>query len=189
MLHGGSGKVCWSDSLSSLCGWTLANNKTNTKKNRNHDNNQNSLDSISPSEFVVDEECILQLLQSCRECSRPCAVTKRVEGLKVTVRQTCRHCDSCYEWTNLWGRRRRFLDGRHKTRRDKRTTSPRRTPGWCRVREVTGEWTVVIAVLRRFTFPTKNKTFFPEWEGKDIHLLLLFVKGGLSVSGCLGDKR
>lgn len=62
-----------------------------------------SPDAISPSEFVVDEECILQLLQSCRECSRPCAVTKRVEGLKVTVCQTCRHCDSCYEWTNLWG--------------------------------------------------------------------------------------
>ncbi|XP_019940030.2 uncharacterized protein [Paralichthys olivaceus] len=55
----------------------------------------------SPSEFIVDEACILQLFRSCRECSRQCKVTKYVKGLKLVVFQDCSFCRSSFEWTNL----------------------------------------------------------------------------------------
>ncbi|XP_035856279.1 uncharacterized protein LOC116043045 isoform X9 [Sander lucioperca] len=55
----------------------------------------------SSSEFVVDEECILQLLKSCRECNRQCTVRKRVTGLKLVVNQACCFCQSHSKWTNL----------------------------------------------------------------------------------------
>ncbi|XP_026215279.1 uncharacterized protein LOC113161708 [Anabas testudineus] len=55
----------------------------------------------SPSEFVVDEECIIQLFKSCRECNRQCTVRKRVKGLKLVVYQTCCFCQSHCKWTNL----------------------------------------------------------------------------------------
>lgn len=58
-------------------------------------------DPLSPSEFVIDEECILQLFKSCRECNRQCTVRKQVKGLKLLVYQTCCFCQSCCEWTNL----------------------------------------------------------------------------------------
>ncbi|XP_069022877.1 uncharacterized protein [Embiotoca jacksoni] len=59
------------------------------------------VDLESSSEFVVDEECILQLFESCRECGRRCAVGKQVRGLKLVVHQTCRFCQSRRKWTNL----------------------------------------------------------------------------------------
>ncbi|KAK2815953.1 hypothetical protein Q5P01_026420 [Channa striata] len=55
----------------------------------------------SSSEFIVDEECILQLFESCRECSGQCMVRKHVEGLKLIVYQMCSFCQNCYKWTNL----------------------------------------------------------------------------------------
>ncbi|KAM6941845.1 uncharacterized protein PEZ65_003840 [Lycodopsis pacificus] len=55
----------------------------------------------SSSEFIVDEECILQLFKSCRECSRQCTVRKRVKGLKLVVNQACCFCESRSKWTNL----------------------------------------------------------------------------------------
>lgn len=58
-------------------------------------------DSLSSSEFIVDEESILQLFKTCRECSRKCLVRKHVKGLKLVVYQTCRFCQSHRTWTNL----------------------------------------------------------------------------------------
>ncbi|XP_030587311.1 uncharacterized protein LOC115781660 [Archocentrus centrarchus] len=55
----------------------------------------------SSSEIIVDEECILQLLESCRECSRQCTVRKAVKGLKLVVYQECGFCKSRCKWTNL----------------------------------------------------------------------------------------
>ncbi|KAM4594262.1 uncharacterized protein V3H82_027528 isoform 2-T2 [Fundulus diaphanus] len=55
----------------------------------------------SSSEFVVDEECILELFRSCQRCSRHCRVMKRVQGLKIVVNQKCCYCDNRFEWTNL----------------------------------------------------------------------------------------
>ncbi|KAM7393962.1 hypothetical protein PAMP_020795 [Pampus punctatissimus] len=55
----------------------------------------------SSSEFIIDEECILQLFKSCRQCNRQCTVTKKVKGLKLVVSQTCCFCHSCCKWTNL----------------------------------------------------------------------------------------
>ncbi|XP_071361364.1 uncharacterized protein [Trachinotus anak] len=55
----------------------------------------------SSSEFIVDEECILQLFKSCRECNKQCSVRKRVQGLKLVVYQACCFCESRYTWTNL----------------------------------------------------------------------------------------
>lgn len=56
----------------------------------------------SPSEFIVDEECIIQLFKTCRECHRPCQyVRKQVKGLKLVVNQACNSCPSTCKWTNL----------------------------------------------------------------------------------------
>ncbi|XP_070837178.1 uncharacterized protein [Chaetodon trifascialis] len=55
----------------------------------------------SSSEFIVDEECILQLFKSCRECNRQCTVRKHVKGLKLVVYQVCCFCQSRCKWTNL----------------------------------------------------------------------------------------
>ncbi|XP_040891846.1 uncharacterized protein LOC121180472 isoform X3 [Toxotes jaculatrix] len=55
----------------------------------------------SSSEFIVDEECILQLFRSCRECNRQCTVRKHVRGLKLVVNQACCFCQSRCKWTNL----------------------------------------------------------------------------------------
>lgn len=55
----------------------------------------------SSSEFIVDEECLLQLFRSCRECNRQCSVRKRVRGLKLVVYQTCCFCQNRFKWTNL----------------------------------------------------------------------------------------
>ncbi|XP_018520410.1 uncharacterized protein LOC108875766 isoform X4 [Lates calcarifer] len=55
----------------------------------------------SSSEFIVDEECILQLFRSCRECNRKCTVRKYTEGLKLVVNQACSFCPSRCKWTNL----------------------------------------------------------------------------------------
>nr|XP_046265223.1 uncharacterized protein LOC124069804 isoform X2 [Scatophagus argus] len=55
----------------------------------------------SSSEFIVDEECILQLFKSCRQCHRQCTVRKHVRGLKLVVHQTCCFCQSHSQWTNL----------------------------------------------------------------------------------------
>ncbi|XP_041789787.1 uncharacterized protein LOC121604356 isoform X1 [Chelmon rostratus] len=57
----------------------------------------------SSSEFIVDEECILQLFRSCRECNRQCTVRKHVKGLKLVVYQACCFCQSRCKWTNLPG--------------------------------------------------------------------------------------
>ncbi|XP_056227529.1 uncharacterized protein LOC130166165 isoform X2 [Seriola aureovittata] len=55
----------------------------------------------SSSEFIVDEECILQLFKLCRECNKQCSVRKRVQGLKLVVYQACCFCQSRCTWTNL----------------------------------------------------------------------------------------
>ncbi|XP_017290650.1 uncharacterized protein LOC108247209 isoform X2 [Kryptolebias marmoratus] len=59
------------------------------------------VDLRSSSEFVVDEQCILELFKSCRKCNRRCTVRKRVNGLKIVVNQTCGFCPNHFEWTNL----------------------------------------------------------------------------------------
>ncbi|XP_023137873.1 uncharacterized protein si:ch211-40k21.5 [Amphiprion ocellaris] len=55
----------------------------------------------SSSEFIVDEECILQLFMSCRQCNGQCTVRKHVKGLKLVVYQACCFCQSRSKWTNL----------------------------------------------------------------------------------------
>ncbi|XP_047435159.1 uncharacterized protein LOC125004540 [Mugil cephalus] len=55
----------------------------------------------SPSEFIVDEDCIIQLMKSCRECNKQCTVRKQVKGLKLVVYQACCFCQSRSKWTNL----------------------------------------------------------------------------------------
>ncbi|XP_073325141.1 uncharacterized protein [Pagrus major] len=55
----------------------------------------------SSSEYIIDEECILQLFKSCRECNRQCTVRKQVKGLKLVVSQKCCFCESSSKWTNL----------------------------------------------------------------------------------------
>lgn len=55
----------------------------------------------SSSEFIIDEECILQLFKSCRECNRQCTVRKTVKGLKLVISQACCYCHSRCKWTNL----------------------------------------------------------------------------------------
>ncbi|TNM85509.1 hypothetical protein fugu_007780 [Takifugu bimaculatus] len=55
----------------------------------------------SSSESIVDEECILELFESCRTCHRRCSFRKRVTGLKLEITQKCRLCQSCWRWTNL----------------------------------------------------------------------------------------
>lgn len=56
---------------------------------------------LSSSEFIVDEECILQLFKTCRECNRLCTVKKQVKGLKLVISQKCSFCESRWTWTNL----------------------------------------------------------------------------------------
>ncbi|XP_075903911.1 zinc finger protein 692-like isoform X1 [Nelusetta ayraudi] len=59
------------------------------------------VDLANPSELLVDEECLLQLFQSCRRCNSQCDVGKTVQGLKVAVSQECRSCGSSHQWSNL----------------------------------------------------------------------------------------
>ncbi|XP_035516428.1 uncharacterized protein LOC118327246 [Morone saxatilis] len=94
--------------------WTTSNPSEN-KENRDIQEDKNEefstslsvgdghylVDLGSSSEFIVDEECILQLFRSCRECNRQCTVRKRVKGLKLVVSQACCFCESRYKWTNL----------------------------------------------------------------------------------------
>lgn len=98
--------------------------------------------------------------------------------------------------------RRRLLDGRHRTRH---ANAPRRPAGLpdgivCGKSPASGRWwsrfygdsdeqrrcSTSPRLLTRFP---RTQNIFPQWEGKDIHLLLLFIKRGLSVSVCLRDKR
>uniref|UniRef100_A0A1A7W8Q9 THAP-type domain-containing protein n=2 Tax=Iconisemion striatum TaxID=60296 RepID=A0A1A7W8Q9_9TELE len=60
-----------------------------------------TVDLGSPSEFIVDEECLLELFKSCRKCNQRCIVQKDVDGLKIVVVQSCGVCLSRFEWTNL----------------------------------------------------------------------------------------
>uniref|UniRef100_A0A1A8QE93 THAP domain-containing protein 1 n=2 Tax=Nothobranchius TaxID=28779 RepID=A0A1A8QE93_9TELE len=55
----------------------------------------------SPSEIVVEEECLLELFKSCRKCNQRCIVQRDVNGLKIVVIQSCGVCLSRFEWTNL----------------------------------------------------------------------------------------
>ncbi|XP_041838025.1 uncharacterized protein LOC121637809 isoform X2 [Melanotaenia boesemani] len=55
----------------------------------------------SSSEFIVDEECILELFKSCQKCNRRCTITKNIQGLKLVVYQTCCFCQNYFEWSNL----------------------------------------------------------------------------------------
>lgn len=68
--------------------------------------------SCSPSELLVDEECLLQLFQSCRRCNSQCDVSRTVQGIKVTVSHSCRCCGSSHQWSNLWGADANSLVGR-----------------------------------------------------------------------------
>lgn len=63
--------------------------------------NASFLDCLSSSEFIVDEECILQLFKSCRKCNRQCVVRKQVKGLQLVINQKCTFCESRWSWTNL----------------------------------------------------------------------------------------
>lgn len=55
----------------------------------------------SPEELVVDERCLLELLQVCRSCGRKCALRKQQHGLKLEISQFCVHCQHCWNWSNL----------------------------------------------------------------------------------------
>ncbi|KAG7485005.1 hypothetical protein JOB18_001257 [Solea senegalensis] len=55
----------------------------------------------SSSEFIVDEECLLQQFRSCRKCSQECKIRKRLEGLKLVLTQVCFFCAHRFTWTNL----------------------------------------------------------------------------------------
>lgn len=58
-------------------------------------------DSFSSSEFIVDEECLLELFKSCWECDKQCTVRQQAKGLKVVINQACSFCQSQSKWTNL----------------------------------------------------------------------------------------
>ncbi|KAG7223709.1 hypothetical protein INR49_015436 [Caranx melampygus] len=75
---------------------TCSENQPKSPKLERHDSTE-----MSSSEFIVDEECILQLFKLCRECNKQCSVRKRVQGLKIVVHQTCCFCQSRFTWTNL----------------------------------------------------------------------------------------
>ncbi|XP_028273481.1 uncharacterized protein LOC114443538 isoform X2 [Parambassis ranga] len=55
----------------------------------------------SSSEFIVDEECLLELFKSCWECNKQCTVRQQAKGLKVVINQACCFCESQSKWTNL----------------------------------------------------------------------------------------
>lgn len=55
----------------------------------------------SPQELVVEERCLLELLQVCRSCGRKCTVRKQLQGLKLEISQFCVHCQRCWNWCNL----------------------------------------------------------------------------------------
>lgn len=55
----------------------------------------------SPQELVVEERCLLELLQVCRSCGRKCAVRKQLQGLKLEISQFCVHCQHRWNWSNL----------------------------------------------------------------------------------------
>lgn len=55
----------------------------------------------SPQELVVNERCLLELLQMCRSCGRKCAVRKQLQGLKLEISQFCVHCQYRWNWCNL----------------------------------------------------------------------------------------
>ncbi|XP_044047150.1 uncharacterized protein LOC122873898 isoform X3 [Siniperca chuatsi] len=94
--------------------WTITNQSEN-KENRDIQDDEDEefstslsvgdgrylVDLGSSSEFIVDEECILQLFESCQECNRQCTVRKQINGLKLVVYQTCCFCGSRCKWTNL----------------------------------------------------------------------------------------
>ncbi|XP_059196538.1 uncharacterized protein LOC131977318 [Centropristis striata] len=109
-----SGKKAVERSPKSQDHWTITNQSEN-KENRDIKEDKDEefstslsvgdgcylVDLGSSSEFIVDEECLLQLFKSCRECSRQCTVRKRVTGLKLVVSQTCDYCQRRLKWTNL----------------------------------------------------------------------------------------
>lgn len=109
-----SGKTCAAlQRLKSEDEWTTSNQSENKENRHTEDEEEEFSTSLSvgdghylvdlgsSSEFVVDEECILQLFKSCKECSRQCTVRKHVKGLKIVVSQACCFCESRYKWTNL----------------------------------------------------------------------------------------
>lgn len=167
-----------SNSLSSLCAWTLANYFK--KKNKKNDNNYNSLLVLLP--------WLHQPVRVCRRRRVHPAAAPVVPRMQQTV---CRHETSrgtkshgAPDLPPLWQllrmdepvRWRCFrTDGTKRGTQTHHVTPQhtRNTPGWCRVQEVTSKRTAVIAVLRRFwwtktifnlptsadTFPTKTKHF------------------------------
>ncbi|XP_071382060.1 uncharacterized protein [Centroberyx affinis] len=64
------------------------------------DDGQYLVDLESPSQHIVDEECILQLFRTCLECNKQCTVRKRVRGLQLVVYQACYFCHCRCKWTN-----------------------------------------------------------------------------------------
>ncbi|KAF7655100.1 hypothetical protein LDENG_00060760 [Lucifuga dentata] len=58
------------------------------------------VDLESPSQLVVDEECLFELLRQCPECSKKCSVRKRVEGLHLLLYQSCYFCHAYCKWSN-----------------------------------------------------------------------------------------
>ncbi|XP_029907330.1 uncharacterized protein LOC115359125 [Myripristis murdjan] len=64
------------------------------------DDGQYLLDLESPTQHVVDEECILQLFRSCLECNKQCTVRKRVRGLRLVVYQACYYCHCRCKWSS-----------------------------------------------------------------------------------------
>ncbi|XP_070773248.1 uncharacterized protein [Enoplosus armatus] len=95
--------------------WSTTNKMSENKENRDIQEDEDEdfstslsvgdghylVDLGSSSEFIVDEECILQLFKSCQECNRQCTVRKHVKGLKLVVYQTCCFCQNRCKWTNL----------------------------------------------------------------------------------------
>ncbi|XP_060908900.1 uncharacterized protein LOC132985721 isoform X1 [Labrus mixtus] len=97
-------KIKDEDSTTHLSG----NKDTDVEKNEDEVNSSfivgdghHMVDLGSPSEYVVDEECILQLFKSCRECNKQCKIRKQVKGLKIVINQACCYCEHRFKWTNL----------------------------------------------------------------------------------------
>ncbi|XP_078146538.1 uncharacterized protein LOC139930202 isoform X2 [Centroberyx gerrardi] len=77
------------------------------------DDGQYLVDLESPSQHIVDEECILQLFRTCLECNKQCTVRKRVKGLELVVYQACYFCHCRCKWTNQPEPATQSNDGEH----------------------------------------------------------------------------
>lgn len=186
----------------------LCSLETKQKKPRNADNNQNSLLMLLPR--------LHQPVGVCRRRRVHPAAAPVVPRMQQTV---CRHEASrgtkshgAPDLPPLWQLLRMdqpvrwrgpSLDGRRKTRHTNAPRHPAALPDGvaCVKSPASGRWwsrcygdsdeqrqcSTSPRLLTRLLMSRKQN--ISKWEGRDIHMLLVFVKRGSSVSVCLRDKR